>query len=227
MSAFPVVEQAMMNRYDKFLNQEAGPGHSSLFMFAVIFIGAFAVSFVMWIIWFKDIGVTYPQFWMVIFGKIADFIMWPIRLLLYLFGLRQTTAAEIPIVHLLPKSSAPDKPSTKSDPNCPECKCDCKCPKCDIDGYDTEKIKPYTDEIRYLKHMVALLGKISLRENAVNSLYQEMYDPSEGITPDVTKLGNEYDFIKEQIRQDPREWDYFKQYFSQLSSVPSSARTPD
>ncbi len=226
MSAFPVVEQAMMNRYDQFLDSQATPEHSSLFMLLVLLICVFAGSFVMWIVWFRDSGITYPQFWLVIFWKIADFIMWPIRLLLYLFGLRPTSDAEIPMIQVLPKSSPPTTPP-KAEPNCPECKCDCNCPQCDIDGYDVEQVKPYKNEIKYLKHMVMLLGKIALRENAVNHLYQEVYDPSEGISPSVTKLANEYDFIKEQVRQDPREWAYFKEYFTPLSSVPSSARIPD
>ncbi len=181
-----------------------------MFMISIMLIGVLFVTFVMWILWFRDTGLTYPMFWYLILSKIVDFVMWPIRLLLSFFGLRSTSQSEIPIITSEPIHNEPD---------CPQCKCECNCPKC---LNDVDQSKPYINEIRYLKHMVKLLGKISLRENEISQLYQEIYDPSEGITPDVTRLGDEYKFIKDQIKQDPQEFDYFKRYFTALSEVPSS-----
>ncbi len=102
--------------------------------------------------------------------------------------------------------------------DCPPCNCDCNCPKCEECDH-----RPYELEIKYLKDMVRFLGSIGMRENAINAQFRELHPGFTVNSPHVRQLSVEYNYIKNQIRKDKNKWQYFKNYFSKLSGIPSTS----
>jgi hypothetical protein len=129
------------------------------------------------------------------------------------------------IAELEDKIPVPPVPTTHTEvikhevAECPPCTNECVCPTCE----ETD-IRPYELEIKYLKNMVKMTGSIARRENAINSQYRELYPGFSVMSPHVRKLSHEYNFIKNEIRKDPEQWQYFKNYFSRISGIPSSSQ---
>lgn len=88
---------------------------------------------------------------------------------------------------------------------------------------DTSNEKAMECEIRYLKNMVRFVGAMAMRENAINAQYRELYPGFSVMSPHVQRLSHEYNFLKNQLREDDNQWTYFKNYFTKLSGIPSAS----
>jgi len=101
--------------------------------------------------------------------------------------------------------------------DCPPCNNECNCPQqkeCDH--------RPYELEIKYLKDMVRFVGSVAMRESAINSQFRELHPGFTVNSPRVRQLTHEYNYIKNQLRKNKNQWQYFKNYFSKLSGIPST-----
>jgi len=43
------------------------------------------------------------------------------------------------------------------------------------------------------------------------------------MSPEVRRLSYEYNFLKNEMREDENKWTYFKNYFTKLSGIPSTS----
>lgn len=185
---------------------------------------AMIITSIVWASMYKS-TMGYGDFLSMIITKIWNIAIWPIKLLMSMFGFGGDA---IPIPIPIPQLPLPPAPTlntvvTKHEiTTCPPCQVDVKCPPCDD---NKAEIKPLETEIKYLKDMLRFVGTIAKRENAINTQYKELYPGFNVQSPQVRKIGNEYTFIKEDIRKDKDEWQYFKNYFTQLTNIPSTSNT--
>jgi len=197
-------------------------GRGFLFIFIMILLIAIIVTFVLWMVWYRPLGVGFGEFIVMALKTVANILLWPFKFILQVLGIWPSSVVSAinngqDILGDLGIPSAQVIRHNVSD--CPPCTNECVCPKCDeID------IRPYELEIKYLKDMVKMTGSIARRENAINSQYRELYPGFSVISPHVRKLSHEYNFIKNEIRKDPEEWQYFKNYYSRISGIPSSSQ---
>ncbi len=189
----------------------------------IIVVALYLISTIVWAISYRD--QNYGEYLLHILSWIGYILFWPIRFLLSLFGF-YGGGEEIPLAPL-PSLPLPQlRPSlntvvTKHEiADCPPCNVDVKCPPCDN---GSGQIGPLELEINYLKDMVKFTGSIAKRENAINAQYKELYPGFDVLSPHVRKLSHEYNYIKEEIRKDKDKWQYFKNYFTKLSNIPSTA----
>lgn len=193
-----------------------------IYLFTLILLITLILSIVIWSIWYRPSGVTLGGFIILIMKSIVNTLLWPIKFLLKILGFLVEEEEEIEIE--LPIIQAPS-PTTHTEiikheiTDCPACTNECNCPTCE----ETD-IRPYELEIKYLKNMVKLTGSIARRENAINSQYRELYPGFSIVTPHVRKITHEYNFIKDEMRKDAQQWQYFKNYFSRISGIPSSSQ---
>lgn len=148
--------------------------------------------------------------------KIFDVVLLPLKLFLRLFtGDAKATPGEIPFE---PQPATTHTTITKNEiSQCPPC--DVKCPDVPVDT----KSGALELEIRYLKNMLKFTGAIAKRENAINAQYREINPGFSVMSPAVQRLSTEYNFLKNQIREDDAEYSYFKNYFSRLTGIPSTS----
>ncbi len=147
-------------------------------------------------------------------SKLINLILTPFRLILGLFGIGVAPAKPAgPDVLVSPDVNV----TTHELGTCPPC--DVKCAECPL----PTDCKPYELEIKYLKDMVKFVGSMAQRENAINSQYRELYPGFSVMSPDVRRLSYEYNYLKNQLREDENEWTYFKNYFTKLSGIASTS----
>lgn len=120
---------------------------------------------------------------------------------------------------IIKEKECPACPACKC-PQCPDCKCP-DCPKCDCGMLDTE-FTAAKGEISYLKWMVRFLGALVRRENAINRALMEQCPGLYGVVPFVQQVDSEVDFVKNHVKKDRGAWEYFQQYFTRYSGIPSS-----
>ena len=163
-----------------------------------------------------------------LFMQILGLVLLPFKLILKLFGLGGTAETGISIdVPSLPSDPLTfDLPSIQSTQTevvrheiqeCPPC--NVKCP----DAPAAQDCRALEMEITYLKDMVKFVGSMAKRENAINAQYRELYPGFSVMSPHVRKLSHEHNFLKNQLREDESQWTYFKNYFTKLSGIPSTA----
>lgn len=150
--------------------------------------------------------------------KILDIALLPFKLFIRLFTGSSSAGSTGPSP-LLPAKPQPTVTTiTKNEiGQCPPC--DVKCPDVPVDN----KSGPLELEIRYLKAMLKFVGSIAKRENAINAQYRELYPGFSVMSPAVQRLSTEYNFLKNQIREDESEYSYFKNYFTKLTGIPSTS----
>jgi hypothetical protein len=147
--------------------------------------------------------------------KILNIALLPFRLFLRLF-----TVPSIP-------TDDSSKPATNTTNTTITKNVIGQCPPCNVTCPDTPSesalTKPLELEITYLKNMLKFVGTISKRENAINSQYREVYPGFSVTCPSVQRLSAEYNYLKNQLREDEGEYNYFKNYFTKLTGIPSTS----
>lgn len=208
-------------------------GYGWLYILLIAIIVPIIVATVVWFFWYRKAGVTFGGFVIIALKGIMNIILWPIKFVLQVLGLwSPDNDAPEPVINL-PTPSIPnggllgallDPANTTRTQvvkheisECPPCTNECNCPTCE----ETD-VRPYELEIRYLKNMAKMVGSIARRENAINSQYKELYPGFSVMSPHVRKISHEYEYIKEQIREDPEQWQYFKNYFSRITGIPNT-----
>lgn len=189
-----------------------------IFIILIIF---FFITTMIWFFWYRSENISYGHFLSNMLSKILSIALWPIKFLFSLLGL---TSNDETIVPGLPQLKLPEPSKavtiTKHEiGTCPPCEVDVQCPPCNDHSAD---IKPLELEIKYLKDMVKFVGSIAKRENSINAQYRELYPGISVLSPHVRKLSHEYNYIKDEIRKDKDEWQYFKNYFTKLTNIPST-----
>jgi len=213
--------------YSPSLQGRRGGGMGFLYMFLILLVLAIVLSLVIWLMWYRPTGITLGQFFVLVIRSIIEILLWPFKFILQVLGIWTVEVVEIieDEVDVLPEIIGPPKPTTHTEvikhevSECPPCTNECNCPTCE----ETD-IRPYELEIKYLKNMVKMTGSIARRENAINSQYRELYPGFSVMSPHVRKISHEYNFIKNEIRKDPEQWGYFKNYYSRISGIPSSSQ---
>lgn len=200
-------------------------GMGFLYIFLLIILLALIFALIIWLVWYRPLGVSLGGFLVLTIKGIVNILLWPIRFILQVLGL-WPGPPEPEIIVDFPGIIEPPQPTTHTEiikheiTECPPCTNECVCPTCE----ETD-IRPYETEISYLKNMIKMTGSIARRENAINSQYRELYPGFSVMSPHVRKITHEYDFIKNEIRKDPDQWQYFKNYFSRISGIPSSSQS--
>ena len=120
---------------------------------------------------------------------------------------------------IIKEKECPACPACKC-PQCPDCKCP-DCPKCDCGAIDME-LESAKSKVSYLKWMVRFLGSLVRRENAVNRALMEQCPGLYGVVPFVQQVDSEVNFVKNHVKKDRGAWEYFQQYFTRYSGIPSS-----
>lgn len=101
--------------------------------------------------------------------------------------------------------------------DCPPCSCEC--PKYEPTICDKTNLER---EVAYLKSMSKFLGAIARRENAINMEYGMAFPGYSVLSaPKVQQLNYEYNYLKNEYRKDRGKWDYFKNWFTKLTGIPS------
>lgn len=202
-------------------------GMRFLYIFLIILILLLVLSLVIWLVWYNPRGVSLGEFILLVLRMIFDIILWPFKFILQALGIWTVDVVDAieeggDVVAEIEKAVVPTVQTEvikHQIAECPPCTNECVCPKCE----ETD-IRPYELEIKYLKNMVKMTGSIARRENAINSQYRELYPGFSVMSPHVRKLSHEYNFIKNELRKDPEQWQYFKNYFSRISGIPSSSQ---
>ena len=183
-----------------------------LMSLGIVLIALLVIFAVVWLLFFRKKFTLWE-----LFLKIIGLALLPFKLILNLFGLeRGKTPAETP-------APGPAVDITQTEivrheiAECPPC--NVKCP----DPPAGQDCGPLEMEISYLKSMVRFVGSMAKRENAINAQYRELYPGFSVMSPHVRKLSHEYNFLKNQIREDDNQWTYFKNYFTKLSGIPSTS----
>ena len=209
------------------MTRRGGMGVLSLLL--IVLVISFVISLAVWLIWYRPLGVSLGEFIVIVIKSIIDIILWPFKFILQVLGIWSSDVVNVIdeggdiIAELEAQIPIPSVPTTHTEvikhemSECPPCTNECVCPDCE----ETD-IRPYELEIKYLKNMVKMTGSIARRENAINSQYRELYPGFSVMSPHVRKISHEYNFIKNELRQDPEQWQYFKNYYSRISGIPSS-----
>jgi hypothetical protein len=194
---------------------------SFLLGFAILLIAILAVFAIIWFIFFRQKFTLWE-----LFKKILNLALLPFKLILKLFGIGGgETPAE-------PAAPTPSEPTTYEMPSIQSTQTEIvrheiqECPPCNVTCPEppvARDCKPFEMEIRYLKNMVRFVGAMAKRENAINAQYRELYPGFSVMSPHVRRLSHEYNFLKNQLREDENEWTYFKNYFTKLSGIPSTS----
>ena len=190
----------------------------------ILLIAVIVIFAVVWLLFFRKKFTLWE-----LIKKILGLILLPFKLILKLFGMGGGDPApriELPSIQLPSGPTSFDLPSIQSTKTeivrheigeCPPCNVTCP------DAPAGEDCKPLEMEIRYLKRMVKFVGSMAKRENAINAQYRELYPGFSVMSPHVQKLSHEYNFLKNQLREDESQWTYFKNYFTKLSGIPSAS----
>lgn len=201
-------------------------GMRFLYLFLIILIVSICISLVVWLVYYNPRGVSFGQFIVLTIKAIINILLWPFKFILQVLGIWTVEVAEIIDEDIDFKLPIPPIPTTHTEvikhevSECPPCTNECVCPTCE----ETD-VRPYELEIKYLKNMVKMTGSVARRENAINSQYRELYPGFSVMSPHVRKISHEYNFIKNELRKDPEQWQYFKNYFSRISGIPSSSQS--
>lgn len=207
-------------------------GMGVLFTLIMILMLLIVLGLVIWLVWYRNMGIGLGEFIVISLKAIFSIILWPFKFVLQVLGIWTDEVVDAindgndVIAELESEIPIPPIPTTHTEiikhemSECPPCTNECVCPVCE----ETD-VRPYEMEIKYLKNMVKMTGSIARRENAINAQYRELYPGFSVMSPHVRKLSHEYNFIKEELRKDPEEWQYFKNYFSRLSGIPSSSQS--
>lgn len=203
-------------------------GYSIMYILLIALIALIFMGMIVWFIWYRPAGVSLGGFIVLALKGIVNIILWPLKFVLQVLGLWPLDSSGPPPEVNLPdlQISEPPLPSTTTEvikheiAECPPCTNECNCPTCE----ETD-VRPYELEIKYLKNMAKMVGSIARRENAINSQYRELYPGFSVMSPHVRKISHEYNFIKNQVRQDPEQWQYFKNYFSRITGIPSTSQS--
>lgn len=186
---------------------------------AVLLIAFIVVMGLVWVIFFRRKFTLWE-----LLKKVLNLALLPFRLILKLFGLGKgeeepaAPTSEPTVVHDMPSIQSTHTEVVRHEiQECPPCNVTCPEPPA---GQDCS---PLELEIRYLKNMVRFVGSMAKRENAINAQYRELYPGFSVMSPHVRKLSTEYNFLKNQIREDENQWTYFKNYFTKLSGIPSTS----
>jgi len=192
----------------------------AIFLIAIVVIYA-----IVWFLFFRKDFTLWE-----LFKKIVSLALTPFRLILKLFGLG---GGETPAAAPAPAPGpAPSEPQQYQMPSIQSTQTEIvrheiqQCPPCNVtcpEALPAQDCKPLELEIHYLKNMVRFVGAMAKRENAINAQYRELYPGFSVMSPHVRRLSNEYNFLKNQIREDESEWTYFKNYFTKLSGIPSTS----
>ena len=212
------------------LQQQRTAATIIMIIIAVVLVFVFVSALIMWLVWYRSMGISFVGTLTLMMKSIINIILWPVKFILSLLGLWSDSGPG-PLVSSIQSSIQipllePPLPITTTEvikyeiTDCPPCTNECNCPTCE----ETD-IRPYEQEIKYLKNMVKMIGSIARRENAINTQYRELYPGFSVMSPHVRKLSHEYNYIKNEIRKDDDEWQYFKNYFSRLSGIPSSSQS--
>ena len=199
---------------------------SILFWIAIGLAAFFLLTLVVWLVWYRRQGIRYFETARMLIRTIISWVFWPIRFVLELLGFITTEVAQDTATIVSAAANIIPKPPhtthttvvKREIAECPPCEVTCEekdCPKVDT--------KPFELEIAYLKDMVKLVGTIAQRENAINAQYQELYPGFSVLSPAVRRLSHEYNYIKNDLRKDSSKWQYFKNYFSKLTGIPSTS----
>jgi hypothetical protein len=62
-------------------------GMGALYLFLVVMIIALAASLVIWLIWYRPIGVTLGGFILLVIKSIFDIVLWPFKFILQALGI--------------------------------------------------------------------------------------------------------------------------------------------
>lgn len=181
-------------------------------VFGIVGVVLVVVVVVVWLIFFRgkmNLGDMVK--------KLIDVLLTPFKLILRIFGIG--VGAKTPPIAAPPMETPPPTIDIVKHEigTCPPC--DVKCP----DVPPAADCKPLELEVKYLKDMIRFVGSMAKRENAINAQYRELYPGFSVMTPEVRKMSYEYNFLKNQIRDDDSEWTYFKNYFTKLSGIPSAS----
>lgn len=202
-------------------------GMGLLYLFMIVLILSIIISLIIWLIWYRPTGISLGGFIVLVIKSIIDILLWPFKFILQVLGIWTVeVVTDVIDEDIEIKLPTPPVPTTHTEvikheiTDCPPCNNECNCPKCE----ETD-IRPYELEIKYLKNMVKMTGSIARRENAINSQYRELYPGFSVMSPHVRKISHEYNFIKNEIRKDPEQWGYFKNYYSRISGIPSSSQS--
>jgi hypothetical protein len=184
---------------------------SAVPIIVVALFGAIIVGAIVWMLFFQD-----KMSLLDLIMKIVDIALLPFKLFIRLFI--GDTPKKTPTPPAAPPAGPP--PSTVITHQIAECPpCNVKCPDPII---DTSK-KPIELEVNYLKDMLRFVGTICRRENAINAQYQELYPGFSVMSPHVQRISAEYNFLKNQMREDENKYTYFKNYFTKLTGIPSTS----
>ena len=209
------------------MTRRGGMGVLSIFL--IVLVISLVAALAIWLIWYRPLGIGLGEFMVLVIKSIFDIILWPFKFILQVLGIWTVEVVDVIdeggdiIAELEDKIPIPPVSTTHTEvvkhemSECPPCTNECVCPTCE----ETD-IRPYELEIKYLKNMVKMTGSIARRENAINSQYRELYPGFSVMSPHVRKISHEYNFIKNEIRKDPEQWQYFKNYYSRISGIPSS-----
>jgi hypothetical protein len=192
----------------------------------IVFVVLIVSFFLVWLIFFRK-NASLTEF----IKKLFDLILLPFKLLLKLFGVEIGKKGVEPPVGA--KEEPPEKgvePPVGAKEEPPEIKVvhdkQTTCPPCEVkcpDAPAPTDCKPFELEIKYLKDMVKFVGAMAKRENAINAQYRELYPGFSVMSPEVRRLSYEYNFLKNEMREDENKWTYFKNYFTKLSGIPSTS----
>ncbi len=227
----------LAGQYDLIIEEK--PGMRLIFKVLIGVAIALAIIMLVWVLFYRPYGIGIWDFVLLLMTTVVNLILWPIKFVLQLLGIMGSSsndtssstgptgpALDNPLNALAPLITAPmggmqNTTVVKHEiGECPPCNCSCDCPTCT----ETD-VKPFQLEIKYLEDMVKMLGAIARRENAINAQYRELYPGFSIQSPHVQKITHEYNYLKNEIKQDEDEWGYFKNYFSRLSGIPSTSQS--
>ena len=83
----------------------------------------------------------------------------------------------------------------------------------------TQKLESAQTEIKYLQLMIKFLGSIARKESAINNILINECPGVYGTVP--LSMDAEFNVIKRDIGNDPNTLNYFNNYFTKLSGIPS------
>lgn len=179
----------------------------------VLFFMISILGVLIWLLFQGDLSVS------TIIETLGKVLLFPFQVILRVFGVSPNETPAPPPAQECPvdKPNEPVQVVEHQVSNCPPC--ELKCPETPI----CQDTKPMELEIQYLKDMLKFVGTICQRENAINEQFRELYPGFSIMSPEVKRLTMQYQFLKNQIREDETQYTYFKNYFTKLTGIPSSS----